>query len=276
MELQGDENIDVDSQEQLSLLPKDIYGFTTMIVNVFMIGDPHNTNGDWVLVDTGISSSESKIIQEMSDRYGENRPPSAIVLTHGHFDHVGAAKDLSEEWNIPVYAHRDELPYLTGEKDYPPGDPSVGGGSMATMSPLYPHDAINLGNRVQPIPENGNVPFLTGWRVVHTPGHTPGHISLFRETDGALIVGDAFITVKQESVMAVITQKEEIHGPPMYFTQDWSAAWESVKQLEALKPKVAFPGHGKAIYGEKLSEQLKFLAENFDTVAIPVHRKNIH
>ena len=64
---------------------------------------------------------------------------------------------------------------------------------------------------------------MQGWRWIFTPGHSPGHISLFRDSDRTLIVGDAFVTTKQESLMSVMTQRMEMHGPPMYFTPDWPA-----------------------------------------------------
>ncbi|BCJ88589.1 hypothetical protein skT53_35740 [Effusibacillus dendaii] len=54
---------------------------------------------------------------------------------------------------------------------------------------------------------------------------------MFREKDRALIAGDAFITVKQESPFKVIIQDQELHGPPAYFTTDWQASRESVKNL---------------------------------------------
>ena len=77
----------------------------------------------------------------------------------------------------------------------------------------------------------GNGRGLPGWRVIETPGHSPGHVSLFRESDGVLIAGDAFVTTKQESLLAVMTQRQELRGPPMYFTCDWDAARESVQKL---------------------------------------------
>lgn len=274
MDLDNQKDMGMDEHTYQPLLPNDIYKFTTLIVNVYMVENTVQNEG-WVLVDAGIPGSESKILQEAEERFG-GHPPKAIVLTHGHFDHVGAVKDLAEGWGIPVYAHREELPYLRGEKSYPPGDPSVGGGLMALLSPLYPNEPINLGDIVQPLPDNGDIPSMQGWRAIHTPGHTPGHISLFRESDAALIAGDAFITVKQESALAVLTQDEEIHGPPAYFTPDWNQAWESVRKLEALKPAFAYTGHGQVISGEKLREQLKYLADHFDTVAIPEHGKYVH
>ena len=102
-----------------------------------------------------------------------------------------------------------------------------------------------------------------------TPGHTPGHVSLWRADDQAVIAGDAFITTSQESVYAVMTQREELHGPPQYFTTDWDAAKLSVQKLADLNPTVALTGHGHALRGAKMTEALHALARDFDRVAVP-------
>lgn len=249
----------------------DLVYIRTLIANVVLVG--RVDRGDWVLVDTGFESALDSLEREADQRFG--RPPKAIVLTHGHFDHVGGVIALSEKWNVPVYAHMLELPYLTGKKDYPPGDPSVGGGLMAGISPVYPHKAINLGERVQALPYDGTIPFLPNWRWIHTPGHSPGHISLFRDTDRTLIAGDAFITVKQESALSVMTQEIELHGPPAYFTTDWELAKQSVCKLADLRPERAITGHGQPISGVQLQEGLKYLAEHFDDVAVPEHGRYV-
>ncbi|NMO97404.1 MBL fold metallo-hydrolase [Paenibacillus lemnae] len=249
----------------------DILSLRTVMVNLLMVGD--RQAGDWVLVDTGMSKFEDTIVETAEERFG--RPPACIILTHGHFDHVGNVKELADRYNIPVFAHQLELPYLTGEADYPPGDPSVGGGMMARLAKAYPNDAIDLGSTVQALNEDGSVPALPEWRWIYTPGHSPGHISLFRERDGALIAGDAFITVKQESALAVVGQKRELHGPPMYFTPDWGAAEESVQKLAALNPKIAVTGHGVSMSGGELQESLHRLATNFKELAVPEQGKYV-
>ena len=164
------------------------------------------------------------------EHFGDT-PPVAIVLTHGHFDHVGALDELLNTWNVPVYGHPEEAPYLTGSRSYPDPDPTVGGGMMARMAALYPRSPIDVGSRLQLLPADGTVPALPDWRWIHTPGHTAGHVALFREADRTRIAGDAFCTTKQESFFAVATQRPELHGPPAYFTTDWDAARESVRTL---------------------------------------------
>lgn len=242
-----------------------IYYMRTAIVNVVFI--ENRSTGSWVLVDTGIASFDDEIREFAEKKFGT--APNCIILTHGHFDHVGNVKKLADHWNVPVYAHVMEHPFLTGGMDYPPGDPSVGGGLMAQFAPVYPNKAIDLGTRLFPLPEDQSVPGLPEWHYIHTPGHSLGHVSLFHKQDGILVAGDAFITVKQESALAVVKQEKEIHGPPTYFTPDWVAARESVKRLAALRPKVAVTGHGVPVSGVELADQLEQLARNFDELAVP-------
>jgi glyoxylase-like metal-dependent hydrolase (beta-lactamase superfamily II) len=191
------------------------------IVNVAYFGPAGAASGEWVLLDAGVMGTMGRIVAAVEERFGTGSHPAAIVLTHGHFDHVGALPELAERWEVPVFAHDLELPYLDGSASYPPPDPTVGGGMMSALSPLYPRGPIDVGRWLQPLPADGSVPGMAGWRWLHTPGHTPGHVSLWRESDRTLIAGDAFLTTDQESAYAVALQRPEMHGPPMYYTQDW-------------------------------------------------------
>lgn len=246
---------------------EDVAGLQTVMVNVYFIESA--LTGEWVLVDAGIPLSAGRIMRAAERRFGSNRPPAAIILTHGHFDHVGSLRDLSETWDVPIYAHHLEMPYLTGQSDYPPPDPSVGGGLMARLSPLYPKHAYNFRPRVRELPDDGSVPGLSGWRWIHTPGHSPGHVSLFRDSDRVLIAGDAFVTQKQESLVAVMTNMQAVHGPPKYFTADWIAAKQSVQKLAKLEPSIAATGHGIPMGGDTLMAQLTALSLHFDELAVP-------
>ena len=219
-------------------------------------------SGGWVLVDAGIRGTAWRIRQAAAETFGARRRPHAIVLTHGHFDHVGALEALLKDWDVPVYAHRLEMPYLTGRSDYPPPDPTVGG-FMAQLSRFFPHGSYNFGDRVERLPEDGTVPGLAGWKWIHTPGHTPGHVSLFREDDRVLIAGDAVITVNQDNPALLMTQVRQVRRPPSYLTQDWDAARESVHRLADLNPNVLATGHGLPVSGDAAAQGLHRLAERF-------------
>jgi glyoxylase-like metal-dependent hydrolase (beta-lactamase superfamily II) len=261
----------VQSGEGIEVTP-DLYSYTTQIVNVCFIG---GRGDEFVLVDAGMPKSAQSIISEIENRFGSNARPKAILLTHAHFDHVGALLDLLRHWDVPVYAHKAELPYLQGEKDYERPDQTVEGGMVVKMSPLFPTESINISSRVSPLHDDGSIPELPEWEWIHTPGHTEGHVSFFRKRDRALIVGDAFITTKQENLFDVITQKLEISGPPRYLTTDWKAAKKSVEHLASLHPEVAITGHGKPVEGKWLAEHLALLARDFDRIAIPDYGKNV-
>ena len=95
------------------------------------------------------------------------------------------------------------MPFLNGTRSYPPVDASVGGGLMAALAPFYPTGPIDVGNALQPLPTSGKVLGAPGWRWVPVPGHSPGHVSLWRDADKCLVAGDAVITTGQESAYAV-------------------------------------------------------------------------
>ena len=246
----------------------DVRGIKTAFVNVFFIGHPGQGN-PWVLVDAGLPGYADAIRQKAESLFGDDNPPRAIVLTHGHGDHVGSLENLLENWQVPVYAHRLEHPYLTGKAGYPPPDPGIGGGLMAYMSWIFPTKPIDINTNLRPVPDSGTIRELPGWRFLHTPGHAPGHVSLFRDSDRTLIAGDAFVTTNQNSAYAVATQKIEVHGPPAYFTIDWEAARHSVEKLAGLHPAAVGTGHGQAVRGLDLQLELSRLVNNFDKRSIP-------
>jgi glyoxylase-like metal-dependent hydrolase (beta-lactamase superfamily II) len=229
-----------------------------LMSNVVFLGE---RDGPWIVVDAGVPGMAARIRAAAESIYG-NREPDAIVLTHGHFDHVGSVRDLAEQWDVPVFAHPLEFPFLDGRDDYPPPDPTVGG-FMAQMSRLFPHKGINIRHRLRPLPMDFTVPFAHGWRFVHTPGHTPGHVSFFRDEDRFLIAGDAVISIDQQKPGKLMAQVREFFPPPWYFTIDWKQSHESVQKLAALHPNAVVCGHGLPVEGEEVAPELTRLAASF-------------
>jgi glyoxylase-like metal-dependent hydrolase (beta-lactamase superfamily II) len=244
-----------------------VVGLRVLFVNVYAISDADG----WVLVDAGLRGSAGHIASWARRHFGD-APPRAIVLTHAHFDHVGALPALLQRWNVPVYAHQRELGHVRGERRYPAPDPTVGGGLMARMSMLYPRGPIRLDVETRPLAADGSIDVLPGWQWLPTPGHTAGHVSLFRAADRTLIVGDAFCTTRAESFLSSMTQRPELHGPPAYFTTDWAAAHTSLLELAALEPAVVAPGHGRPMAGDGMARALRQLALRFEELATPRRR----
>lgn len=234
----------------------DIARLQVAISNLYFVGRPGQA---WVLVDTGVPAFAAYIKHAAEQRYGPGARPEAIILTHGHFDHAGSALALARMWDVPIYAHALELPYVTGESLYPPYDPTVGG-FLANALRLIPQTYRDLRPYIRELPANGVVPFLPEWEWHFTPGHAPGHISLFRPSDRTLLAGDAFVTVDVDNALDFLLQRPELNRPPAPATPDYESAQDSVRRLAELEPLTVATGHGQAISGPEVPVQLRAFA----------------
>ena len=239
-----------------------------VFVNVYAVD---LDDGRWFLVDTGLPGFASAVRSACEQRH-DGRPPEAIVLTHAHFDHAGNAESLARDWGVPVYVHSREMPYVTGESDYAPGDPTPGG-AIAQMSRLFPHGGYDFGRgrvRVLALPEDandastGHIPGLDGWSWHHTPGHTAGHVSLFRQRDGLLVAGDAVATMDLDSWPEQVRRRRQICRPAVPFTPDWPSARESIAKLADLEPTTVAAGHGLPLWGRYTAGEIRHLAETLN------------
>jgi glyoxylase-like metal-dependent hydrolase (beta-lactamase superfamily II) len=238
------------------------------IANVYFVGEP---SGPWALIDTGLPKNAVKIMAAAEARFGPGARPVAILLTHGHPDHTGSATDLADAWNVPIYAHRLELPYLTGQTLYPPNDPTVGG-TMALISRLFPSQIQDLGPRLLPLPSDGALPGLPEWEWHATPGHSPGHVVFYRASDRTLLAGDAFATVNLDSLPALMTKKPEFAAPSRSVTCDWGAAQASLTRLAGLRPFTVGCGHGAPLSGSWIADDLHRFAAGFTA---PTHGRYV-
>jgi glyoxylase-like metal-dependent hydrolase (beta-lactamase superfamily II) len=246
-------------------LARDLTVIKTLVSNAYLVG-----NSDcWILIDTLASGRERAIKQAAEARFGPSARPQAIVLSHGHIDHSGSAAGLADYWNVKIYAHRLEHPYLRGRSLYPPLDHTAPG-FFSGLSRLFPSKTPNLGDRVMELDSNRPLPWLSDWQCHFTPGHSPGHVAFFRPAGAILVAGDAITTMNLNSFTGTATQRQEVCGPPVPGTIDWQQAHRSVRQLAGLRPDAICAGHGRPMLGA--ADALQRLADDFP---IPAHGRYV-
>jgi hydroxyacylglutathione hydrolase len=205
---------------------------------VFLVEDD---GGGVTVFDAGIETMVSAIAAAAGGLGGINR----IVLGHAHADHRGAAPGLG----APVLCHPAERADAEGD----------GGMHYFDLSKLRPY-ARPVYRRLLPYWDGGPLRIdgtveegadVSGFRVVHLPGHAPGLIALFRERDGLALTSDVFYALDPQT---------GIHGPPRVahaaFNLDTEQARASIRKLAQLRPSAAWPGHAEPLTGD-VADQLE-------------------
>lgn len=234
----------------------DVAVVPTLIANAYLVGN----RACWVLVDACTPGNETRIRRAAERRFGRGSRPRAILLTHGHFDHAGSAGLLAALWEVSVYAHPREIPYLTGQSQYPPFDLTTPG-FFTRIARFFPTRTVNLETHLACLEPKQAIPGLPDWQMIETPGHTPGHVSFFRRTGAVLLAGDAVTTMNLDSFWDTVLKRKQVCRPPAPATHDWKNARRSVELLASFRPSLVAAGHGAPI--RSAADQLSRLAENF-------------
>lgn len=193
--------------------------FPPNAINVYLVGD--------VLIDAASRRDGKRIMGQI-----EGRKVSAHALTHAHADHQGSSKYLCEKLGVPFWV---------GEGDVPIAEDGAGKmvesmpdhfmprlSARAFAGPGHPVDrALREGDEVGP-----------GFKVLHTPGHAPGHLAFWRESDRTLILGDVLFGQHP------LTGIRQLREPPGFFTADPAQNRDSARKLAALEPSLVLFGHG--------------------------------
>jgi glyoxylase-like metal-dependent hydrolase (beta-lactamase superfamily II) len=211
----------------------------------------------WFLVDAGWENDGPRIREAARLLLGPEQVPSAILLTHAHPDHEGSARELAQAWRCPVYAHPAEIPIASG--DFEAMVRHAGPLDRWLILPLMRalgrrrREAIlaagSLAGLIRPLQPTGAIPGFAGWRWIHTPGHTPGHVAYFRARDRVVISGDAVLTLAVNTWSGLVTGRQGLSGPPWYTTWDRAAATASIAAIARLEPAVLGGGHGRPMVG---------------------------
>lgn len=241
--------------------------------NVYFV----QSGSSWVLIDAGWSNCGRSIREAAESLFEADTRPAAILLTHLHPDHDGAALELSRVWNVQVYIHPDEMSLtagtITAVEAYPAGplDRWVILPVMRTMFRRWETMLAreSLKDRARPFDPAAGPPGLPDWQCFPTPGHSPGHTSFFRPRDRVLISGDAAVTIKVNSLWGILFHQSGLSGPPWYTTSNWAVAKESIAALAALEPHVLAPGHGASMTGPETARKLQAFANHVWRVSQP-------
>lgn len=197
------------------------------LVNGFVLRDD---DGQVTLVDMGISRSGPKVLAALAAIGSAPTEVTRLVLTHAHPDHAGGAAHVARATGRGFTVHHDDAAYA-GEGSSPPRDRSF------LMGRLFDRMA-RPGNDFEPVvveremTDEEVLPVAGGLRVVHTPGHSPGHVSLLHESSRTLITGDAIFNVLG------------LRWPVKAFCTDFRMTQETAHVLGELDYDVAAFTHG--------------------------------
>jgi hydroxyacylglutathione hydrolase len=193
--------------------------------NVYLVFDEE----ELTLIDTGMPRSARRILDYV-DKI--NRKPSEIariVLTHCHVDHAGSAQQLKRLTNARVAVHREDAQFVAGEKALRSPSGAIGIlfkalSPLSKLRPVRPDIVLNEGDTVGK------------FTVIHTPGHTPGSISLYDSERKLIFVGDS-----------IRFTNGRISGPPKEFTLDMNEALQSIGKISNLEFDIMLSGHGDVL-----------------------------
>ncbi len=185
------------------------------------------------LIDAGIKSSARTILKSIAGKGLHTH-----VLTHAHADHQGSSHEICTRINIPLWCSKQEMYQAeTGNATHEYTN------QQHPITKLQRKYWAGPGHMVaRTIKENDR---LGSFYVIETPGHSRGHLSFFRESDGVLIVGDVATN------MNLITTIPGLHLPPNLFTLNKEENIKSIKKLAALKPAILCFGHGPVLINKK-------------------------
>lgn len=185
-----------------------LHGVPLNTINAYLVGD--------VLVDAGTPLARKRILREL-----EGVAVATHVVTHAHPDHFGSSHAVCVALGLPLWAGEDDAEAIETATPVP-SDTRVGRLlAKGKMPPAHP-----VARRLR---EGDKVADFT---VLEVPGHSPGHIALWREQDHTLVGGDVFFNLPR------------LGAPPGFLTVDPARNRASMRRLAELRPALALFGHG--------------------------------
>ena len=190
------------------------------------------------LIDSGTPGKQENIIKYLQNEL-KSKPEDikTIVLTHHHIDHTGSLYELKKITNADIAAYKDDIDIISGKKSS--SDPIYMRFVSRLMAMFTSYKFIKPDINLE---END---IVDNYRVIHTPGHTPGSIALYNSDNGVIFVGDT-----------LTYDGNKVGGPPSFLINDKEALKKSVKKISDLEPNIMLSGHGKPLT-ENTSEMIR-------------------
>ncbi len=211
-------------------------------VNGFMLRDD---DGQVTLIDMGVGKSGAKVMAALGSIGSGPSDVTRLMLTHCHPDHVGGAAYVSKETGRPLDVHADDAQYVrTGT--LPDVDQTSRIGKLFRKLPDPKLESLTVGEELT---DGQVVPFAGGIRVVHTPGHSPGHASYLLEESGVLITGDAIFNVLG------------MRWSPKFLCSNYAMTKKTAHRLGELEYTTAAFTHGPQIQERPREAIRKFLSK---------------
>jgi glyoxylase-like metal-dependent hydrolase (beta-lactamase superfamily II) len=199
------------------------------LINSFLFADD---DGSLTLVDAGLKRADKKVLAALAGLGKAPQDVQRIVLTHAHQDHAGGLAAVQRATGGTVHAHDRDAVYLQRGKPPQLDATRMSGRVMNRTRGGFPKSEVD-----ETFQDGELLPIGGGLRVVHTPGHSPGHVSLLHEPTGVLITGDAIFNVRG------------LRYSPATFCTDVRLSRETADRLADLEYDTAAFTHGAHIAG---------------------------
>ncbi len=222
-----------------------IYRLGAKLVNWYIVID----GGKLTIVDAGNPNQYNQLPQALSELGKPFDSVEAIVLTHGHGDHLGSSAQIKKETGAAVHVHQADVGLVTGEQEreferhwawdlyhlqaWKTAAFFVGGGVLSAQ-PVHELSEFSDGE-VLDVPGRP--------RVIHTPGHTDGSTCILLDERDVMLTGDSLVTLHLGN------GRTGARVMPRAFNKNSAQALESLDHLHGIEAATVLPGHGEPWVG---------------------------